>query len=429
PASGAASRMFKPLVAVHRGEAGDPERAEARRFLAELRHLPFSTQLAETLGGALPDDADGDPIPVLAALLDDEGLGFATSAKALIPFHRYEDGARTALEDHLVEAAEHLADNDGRCRVHFTVPQNQRQLFEARLEEIRDRLRQRLGVELVLSSSIQHPSTDTVAAELDGRPFRLEDGSLLLRPGGHGALLRNLEDLDADLVFVRNIDNIQPDHRRPEVVRWNRILGGYLLDIEARITALMNRLEAGDVGHPELDGGLRWVAEVLSVPRALDYLDRPARAKRGFLFDILDRPLRLCGMVPNLGEPGGGPYWVHDEDGSVSLQIVEASQIDRDDPEQGGIVAKATHFNPVHLLCRLRSHRGDNYPLRSFVDHDTVFVSQKSVDGRSLLALEHPGLWNGAMGRWNTVFVEVPAAIFAPVKTVFDLLRPEHQSR
>lgn len=461
PASGAATRMFRRLLAVHRGEADEEDRAAAERFAEEVDRFPFWDELAAVLRrrGHDPDEVARErALPKLLAALfeppsdetdggadgEDAGLGYADRPKALIAFHRYPDGeVRSALEEHVVEAAEHLRSADGACIVHFTIPQHQEMDFRAEFRAVAGRLEERFGGRFELSCSVQRPSTDTVAVEGEEggddelELVRDEEGRILFRPGGHGALLHNLgdlaEDADVDLVLVRNIDNVQPEGRRREVLQWNRILGGYLLAMEHKIVDLLGRLQRSEnVPSVDVDTGLQFVAEALHHRRALDYLDRPDRVKRAWLIDRLDRPLRVCGMVRNEGEPGGGPFWVRTEDDEgkdfESLQIVETAQIDTDDPAQAAILESATHFSPAHLVCRLRSHTGDPYDLDAFVDPRTVFVTQKTYGGRPIRVLERPGLWNGAMARWNTVFVEVPSEVFAPVKTVFDLLRPAHQA-
>lgn len=429
PASGAASRMFRQLVAAR---AGKPEgRVALERLRADLDRFAFRDRLAAELErrGRRLDEvlARGDDATLLGALLGRDGLGYARAPKALVPFHAYPGGARTALEEQLVEAAAHVRDHDGVCRVHFTVTDAHRRRFEDALETLRPRLETRLGVRFEVGFSHQDPATDTIAADLEGRPFRRRNGRLLFRPGGHGALLENLEATGGDLVFVKNIDNVVPDDRRGAVVRWKKLLGGHLLELEARIEAILARCRADEAPGPWLDEALDFVAGALAVPAARGLRHAAPEDRRRFLLDRLDRPLRVCGVVPNAGEPGGGPFWVRDPDGGETLQIVETSQIAREDPEQQAILDRASHFNPVDLLCRLRDAGGRRYPLAEFVDPRTVFISRKSQNGRPLQALERPGLWNGAMARWNTVFVEVPGETFAPVKTFEDLLRPEHQ--
>ena len=465
PASGAATRMFRSLL-VARDSSTSPtaegeELAEVQRFLDEIDRFPFYGILAEILrerGRDLQElVASGDFQPIVQALLDEPAadsnhvapaLGYGTYPKALIPCHVSDNAVRTALDEHVEEAAEHLRSDEGVCMVHFTIPKHRELEFREAFRDVAGRLEARLGGRYELSCSIQRPATDTIAVGLDGeeagQPVRDRDGKLLFRPGGHGALLPNLRDVatdtGADLVFVRTIDNILPADRRREVLLWNRLLGGYLLELEAEIVDHLGALEraerAGSLGEAEVDAGLHFAADRLFLAHARDYLDRPLRVKHAWLVDQLDRPLRVCGMVENEGEPGGGPFWVsHSTEGAddaatrprITPQIVEQAQVDSSNSRQVAIAGEATHFNPVILVCRLRSHRGDVYDLDSFVDPGTVFLSTKSHQGRPIRVLERPGLWNGAMSRWNTIFVEVPAAIFAPIKTVFDLLRPAHQ--
>ncbi|MEM6454763.1 MAG: DUF4301 family protein [Acidobacteriota bacterium] len=446
PASGAATRMFHTLLRARAG--GDP--IPARRLLRELRRFPFYAALAAIWPGgadALDRAAEaGDPAPVLDVLLGGagdadgdrtaSGLGLADRPKALIPFHVVDGVARTAFDEHLAEAAGHLADDAGRVRAHVTVGAAHRSAFdEALAQGLAPTLAEELGVTFDVGFSVQRPSTDTLALGADDAPMRAASGDLLFRPGGHGALIDNLHALAtgsaaADLVLIRNIDNVQPPQHRGVVVRWQRRLLGLLAELQARIHNVLDRLDE-DV---EILDDPRWRADVLDfvadglgVPEIRERADASSSDLAAALRDALDRPLRVCGMVPNEGEPGGGPYWVRGASGRVRRQIVESAQIDSDDPAQAAIVAGATHFNPVDLACALRDRAGAPYDLARYVDPQTAFVADKSLDGRPLRALERPGLWNGAMAGWLTVFVEVPAATFAPVKTIFDLLRSEHQ--
>jgi hypothetical protein len=455
PASGAATRMFRsltpwveyagnPVAAAkemsRRAVAGDPDAGDPIRFLSELPRFPFYDELARKVAATGQDlealRAGGDAGAVLHALLSPEHLGYEARPKALIPFHRGPRGVRTPFEEQLVEAAGYVADASGVARLHFTVPPEAREELEALTERARPKLEAELGVRFEVSFSVQSPATDTLALALDrqsdpasdGAPFRLEDGTLLLRPGGHGALLGNLQaiaDAGSDLVFVKNIDNVQPDRVKPEVVRWKRVLGGYLADLRRQAFELIEELGAGVDGS--LEGAEAFLVERLGfrVPGSWAELAPDERRRR--FAARLDRPLRVAGMVVNRGEPGGGPFWVEGEDGSLSAQIVERAQVDGEDPGQVAIFESSTHFNPVDLVCALRDREGRPYDLSRFVDERAVFIARKSHDGRSLLALERPGLWNGAMAGWSSAFVEVPEATFSPVKTVFDLLRKEHQ--
>lgn len=449
PASGAASRMFRDLEALLHGDGEQDD--TARVFLERLPDFAFYEDLAEALAAGGDELADlrrqRDLVPILDALLTDAGglgLGYAAAPKGLVRFHRYADGTRRmAFDEHLVEAAATLRDGTGLCRLHFTVSPEHRQGFVERLAAVGPRIAQRTGSRFEVGWSHQEHATDTLAVDLDDRPFRTDDGRLLFRPGGHGALLGNLESAGGAVTFLKNIDNVVPDGRKDEVVAWKHALAGQLLELRDRAFDLLDRLEGGDGARDEalLDEAAAFLADDLRRPLPERLAAASAEERRRELIDRLDRPLRVCGVVPNAGEPGGGPFWVRDgqvpdgrvQDGAagtgeLSLQIVEASQVDGADAGQQAILRSSTHFNPVDLVCSLADRHGHPYDLARFVDPATVFIAEKSYQGRRLKALERPGLWNGAMAGWNTVFVEVPLATFAPVKTVFDLLRPEHQT-
>ncbi len=459
PASGAASRMFGSLIAARSsGSPGLELVPEVQALIERLDQFPFYPALVDELErrtsagqGNKEDDQEDDQADdaekdeeasaLLSVLLDADGLSYATTAKALIPFHRDSRGsdpgaeskAHTALAEHVREAATHVTDRHGHCRLHFTIPQHQESDFRDAFCQVAGEFAKdpdTAQIHLDISTSIQSPETDTIAGARRGsaEPFRDDNGRLLLRPGGHGALLHNLSQSAPDIVLIRNIDNIQPAHRRDVVVRWNRLLGGFALRAERSIIELLEVLESSQ-GHTEgaVAQTLERAAAVLQRADLLDWATLPLAEQRQRLIDQLDRPLRVAGMVKNAGEPGGGPFWVRHPDGTLSRQIVETSQIDLEDESQAAIVARATHFNPVHIVARLRNHHGEPYKLERHVDPKAVFISDKSHQGRPLLALERPGLWNGAMAQWNTFFVEVPSDVFAPVKTVFDLLRPSHQ--
>ena len=432
PASGAASRMFADLekfrgrpvtraeVARRVGE-GDKAAAALLTFLDNLDRFPFAEALARAAGGATDDVT-----VLLDALLGEDGLDYGNLPKGLIPFHRYGDDVRTAFEEHLVEAAAYARDGRGTCRLHFTVSPEHRARFEDTLREIRGGYEGAFGVRLEVGFSTQEPATDTLALDADGAPFRREDGTLLLRPGGHGALLHNLNVLSAagaDLVFVKNIDNVVPDRLRGPTVTWKKAIAGRLLELERQAHGYAHLLATGQAAEAVVTEARAFCRDVLHAPDP----PTPGPAGRAYLLERLRRPLRVCGVVPNTGEPGGGPFWVQAEDGTVSLQIVEGAQIDAQDPEQARIYASSTHFSPTDLVCALRDPDAHPYDLGTYVDPRAVLLARKTHEGRPLLALERPGLWNGAMARWNTVFVEVPLATFTPVKTVLDLLRPEHQ--
>jgi hypothetical protein len=428
PASGAASRMFKSLSAFLDGPPGDADllaesgNADARDVVTFRDNLDrFAFSVPATRSTATGDD----PARALVrAVLAADGLALADKPKGLIPFHLAAGSPRTAFEEHLVEGAATIRDGARRCRIHFTVSPESERSFQDLLERKRRELEERCGASFDVTFSVQHPSTDTLAVDALDQPFRLADGSLLFRPGGHGALLRNLARLEADLVYVKNIDNVVPDSRLDLVALWKRLLGGLLVSLESRAHALLGALEAPGCPGSVLEETASFVRTAFGIPApAADSHEGLCRVLRR----QLDRPIRVCGVVRNQGEPGGGPFWVEGSGGEVTAQIVESSQVDASDSAQKRIWSSSTHFNPVDLVLALRDRAGRPYDLERFVDPSTVFISRKSKDGRELKALELPGLWNGAMAGWNTAFVEVPGATFAPVKTVLDLLRPEHQ--
>ncbi|MEM7479705.1 MAG: DUF4301 family protein [Acidobacteriota bacterium] len=412
PASGAASRMFKALQALRDGGEAT---AETDRFFDRLDDLPFAEELRQATGG-------DDRAHLLEALLAADGLALAARPKALIPFHRDGDGQRTAFEEHLVESTRYTRDAAGRCRLHFTVQANHQPAFADHLAAIRPRIEQS-GTTLDVSFSHQHPSTDTLALDpASGRAFRRQDGRLLLRPGGHGALIENLAELAGNLVVIKNIDNVLPGETGRAAGEVKTLLIGRAAHLQRRVFQALEALERGENTALERALDLLTGAFGRKLPEAFESL--ATEEQRQALIDRLDRPLRVTGVVQNTGEPGGGPYWVVDSDGGQSVQLVEASQIA---PEQKHLMTEATHFNPVDLVCAVRDRKGRPYDLSGYIDPATAFVADKSHAGRPLRALERPGLWNGAMAGWNTAFVEVPNWTFAPVKTVMDLLRLEHQ--
>ena len=418
PASGAATRMFKDLLSALHGPRIPSDTPAAREFFARLDEFPFAGELRQRAGVDRSPSSEAEERALLRTLLVD--MGMAALPKALVPFHR-SDRVRTAFEEQLLEGTRYTRDAQGISRLHFTVPAEARELFETTLDGLRPLVEsQRRGARLSVQFSTQSPSTDTLALDEHGEPFRAPDGSLLLRPSGHGALLGNLQNCEGDIVVVKNIDNILPDETSGEVVRWKRLLIGHLVRLQEEVFAHLAAIAVASPSQDALDAARRFAATQFA--RAL-----PADAGRDQIVDALHRPLRVCGVVRNDGEPGGAPFWVRDASGCESLQIVEPAQVNLEDAEQARIFRSSTHFNPVDLVCALRGHDGVAFDLGSFVDPDTAFVTHKTAGGRTLTALERPGLWNGSMAGWNTTCVEVPASTFAPVKTVFDLLRPQHQ--
>lgn len=403
PASGAATRMFKDLFEfVREGR----RTAVVGELLANRRRFAFWPELRTIVG----DDAD--ELRTVENIVA-EGLRYGETPKGLVSFHRYGDEVRKAVEEHLVEGAQYAAAG-GEVKIHFTVSPEHLTRFEALLAEKIPGYESRFGVKYRISFSVQDPSTDTLAVNPDCTPFRRADGRLLFRPAGHGALIGNLGKIDADIVFVKNIDNVTTDARRGDTVLYKKALAGVLLALQERIFEYLMALE---VPGAELEPIAAFIKNELCVKLPKDY-------GTPLLRRVLNRPIRVCGMVRNEGEPGGGPFWVAGADGLETLQIAESNQIA---PEKRKLMRSATHFNPVDLVCSFRTSKGGRFDLREFVDPATGFISRKSDGGRELLAQELPGLWNGAMARWNTVFVEVPITTFSPVKVVTDLLRPEHQ--
>jgi hypothetical protein len=419
PASGAASRMFKDLFAA----LNDPAKRDTksvRTFFERLADFAFYKDLQKALA-AFPSQGEEE---TLAALLTDKGLAYGSLPKGLLKFHAYGDYARTPLEEHMVEGASYSACGDGVVYLHLTVSPEHRAKFEQRVAKVLPSLKHKFGVQFDITFSEQKKSTDTLAVDMDNQPFRETEGSILFRPGGHGALLANLNEIEADIIFIKNIDNVVPDRLKGETIRYKRALAGVLIKIQQKIFAYLKQLD-GPVEEADLEEISTFLREELCVE--FDLSGKSREEQTTFLKNKLDRPLRVCGMVKNEGEPGGGPFWSVNADGTVSLQIAESAQIDPDSPEQQAIVQQATHFNPVDLVCATKDRHGQAYDLMQYRDPQTGFIAEKSKDGRQLKAQELPGLWNGAMADWNTLFVEVPIITFNPVKTVLDLLRQEHQ--
>ncbi|WP_455063764.1 DUF4301 family protein [Prevotella fusca] len=430
PASGAASRMFKDLFAFLNGSSEVPVSDFEKEFFSNIHRFAFFEELSgkcQQLEGKTADEliADGRYKAVVATLLNKEGLNYGQLPKGLLLFHSYADGMRTPMEEHLVEAARY-AESNKQAHVHFTVSHEHLEFFKQKVADKQAGYEAKFGVGFDISFSEQKPSTDTIAVNLDNTPFRNEDESLLFRPGGHGALIENLNDLDADVVFIKNIDNVVPDRLKDETVIWKMIIAGKLVELQERAFAYLRQLEHGACMRAEMEEMVGFLQNELSCEsHNVSSLDDAALAD--YLYKKLNRPMRVCGMVKNVGEPGGGPFLAYNQDGTVSLQILESSQIDKNDAASMKMFTEGTHFNPVDLVCAIKDYKGNAFDLTEYVDKSTGFISSKSKNGRDLKALELPGLWNGAMSDWNTVFVEVPLGTFNPVKTVNDLLREQHQ--
>lgn len=430
PASGAASRMFKDVFAFANGKHDKPDNDFMKKFFAEIERFAFFPQLNAAcmrLHGKSIDTlvAEKRFKDVAHALLDKEGLDYGQLPKALLEFHKVMGGTRTSIEEHLAEGALYAAGKDGRVNVHFTVSDEHIPLVEAKLEEKKAALEHIYNVKYDISLSVQKPSTDTVAANTDGTPYR-ENGELFFRPGGHGALIENLNDLDADVIFIKNIDNVVPDERRGSTLEYKRLIGGILVGVKEKINDYCRELAKGTPSGERLAEMLDFLRKVLCVTHDNTDCMTPGE-KAAYIFSKLNRPVRVCGMVKNEGEPGGGPFLAYNSDGTVSPQILESTQIDPKNKEAQKMLRESTHFNPVDIVCSTKDYEGKKFNLPEFVDKATGFISRKSREGVEILALELPGLWNGAMSDWNTVLVEVSPDTFNPVKTVNDLLRPAHQ--
>lgn len=430
PASGAASRMFKNLYSFLDADYDKPTTEFEKEFFENIKKFAFKKELCnacKTNEGkcvtCLMDN--GEYKKIVENLLEEKGLNYGHLPKGLLLFHSYEEGPRTPMEEHLVEAALY-AQSEGQANVHFTVSHEHLELFKKKVAEKIDMYAEKFGVKYNISFSEQKANTDTIAANPDNTPFRNEDGSLLFRPGGHGALIENLNDIDADVIFIKNIDNVVPDRLKGETVKYKKLLAGILVDLQTRAFNYLKLLDTGNYTHAQLEEIIRFLQRDLCCRRN-DIKELEDAELVIYLHNKLNRPMRVCGMVKNVGEPGGGPFLCYNQDGTISPQILESSQIDKSNEKYVQMFKEGTHFNPVDLVCATKDYKGNTFHLPDYVDKSTGFISSKSKNGRDLKALELPGLWNGAMSDWNTVFVEVPIETFNPVKTVNDLLREQHQ--
>ncbi|MEY4382519.1 MAG: hypothetical protein RI995_61 [Bacteroidota bacterium] len=417
PASGAATRMFKSLFEhLQEGEANK----ESKVFFEQLQQFAFYPAL-ENLLGSNPSEKE-----VLSKLLLAEGLGYGALPKGLLDFHKYADEVRTPLQEHLLEAIEYASDGKS-AKLHFTVSPEHRSRFEDLVQKLVPSLAIKFGIKFEITFSEQKLSTDTVAVDMNNELFRESDGSMLFRPAGHGALLENLNDLQADIIFIKNVDNVVPDALRGPTIEFKKAIGGLLLSILEGIKQLDEQLQ-GEVSEDLLIQAEQELVAYLGFVPSPAYQLMPPEQKVVFLREVLNRPTRVCGVVKNTGEPGGGPFWCQDEEGNSTLQLVESAQVNPEDNGQMSLFKGSTHFNPVDLVCATKDLQGRKFDLRNYRDMNTGFITEKTKDGKKLKALELPGLWNGAMAYWNTIFVEVPLETFNPVKTVNDLLRPAHQN-
>jgi len=429
PASGAASRLFTEWQSSCRQGSFDSEEASAK-FLQNVVKFAFYDDLRDVMAqhGQNVESYIRDKrcTDILEYILTRKGLNYAWLPKALLKFHTYPGHSRTALEEHLAEAALYVRDAHSTCRIHFSVSEEHESQFKDLLDRVRTHYENLYGARYEISVTTQLSSTNTIAMDAHNKPLRDRNGEILFRPGGHGALLQNLNAVDGDVIFLKNIDNVVPDRLKDVTALYKKLLGGYLVQLQNEIFRILNLFSGKGVKGAQLSPIIRFCQERLLMPFPDGFRDYSSSAKKEYIFQKLNRPIRVCGMVKNEGEPGGGPFWVEERDGTQSLQIVEESQVDPDSREQKEIWKSSTHFNPVDLVCGVRNYRGERFDLYRYADRDAVLISIKPYENRQIKALELPGLWNGSMAFWNTIFVEVPLETFNPVKTVDDLLRKSH---
>ena len=410
PASGAASRMFKAFFQYL--DSGI-ENQEIKSFASGFHSFAFYDEIK--CGN------ESDYNCAISNMINTQQI--AELPKALILFHNYADGSRTALEEHLAESAL-ILDKQKEVSIHFTISESHQAKFDNLIKEKIDKYSLAHDCDYNLSFSYQSHATDTIAISSDDQLARNADGSIMFRPGGHGSLLMNLNNLSADLIFIKNIDNVQPDHIKANSILYKKILAGYLISIQKKAKKMLEKIDNYDIEYSEAISIIEKDFQI-RLPESFSHLE--SASQKEILYEKLNRPIRVCGMVKNEGEPGGGPFWLKNNKDEVSLQIVESSQIDMQNKQQAEIFEQSTYFNPVDIVCWTKDYQGNKFDLPNFTDPNTAFITEKSQDGQSFKVLEHPGLWNGAMADWITLFVEVPISTFSPVKTITDLLRPQHQ--
>jgi hypothetical protein len=436
PASGAASRMFKSLFnfldSYHPDQEGlDLYLASSGdrvliKFFKEIEEFPFYDLVLERIKEKTASKDEARYLFV-KEMLSESGLNYGFYPKGLLPFHKFEDALVTPFEEHLAEGASY-ANKNQEAHLHFTISEQHRSLFDSEWNRIKSRVLKTTDTNFHITYSYQKSSTDTIAVTLENEPFRNEDNSLLFRPGGHGALIENLDEQNADIIFIKNIDNVVTRSGSTEIAHYKKILAGVLLKVQEKVFNYASLLEGNKFDGEQLEEMKSFLEKKLNVRFAENFDGFTLGEQIEILKDKFHRPIRVCGMVKNEGEPGGGPYWVRDQNGNVSLQIVESAQVDMSNTRQATIFKEATHFNPVDIVCGVKDHKGEKYKLLNFVNEKQGFITQKTKEGKDLKALELPGLWNGGMAYWNTIFVEVPSSTFNPVKTVIDLLKPAHRA-
>ncbi|NND53077.1 MAG: DUF4301 family protein [Flavobacteriaceae bacterium] len=440
PASGAATRMFKFLFQFL--EAYSPEKESINSyinrhkasglsiFLAGLEKFPFYDEVIEQMKASIPEfdklSVNEKQLAFLNYMFHDKKFNFSNYPKGLFPFHKYKDHIATAFEEHLFEAGLYASSN-GKADLHFTISEKHNHKFDEEFKRIEEIVERKTKTAFNIEFSFQKESTDTIAVNSKNEPFRNPDGSLLFRPSGHGALLENLNEIKADIIFIKNIDNVVVFEYEEIVAEHKMMLAGYLLSLQERSFENLAILDTQNIDQKTIYKIADFLTEELNLILNPEFEKFSTKYQIDYLREKLNRPIRVCGMVKNEGEPGGGPFWVKDESGTISLQIVESAQVDKKNKHQKNILKNATHFNPVDLVCGVKNYKGEPFDLKQYVDKKTAFISMKTKTGKNLKALELPGLWNGSMANWNTIFVEVPLITFNPVKTVNDLLKATHQ--
>lgn len=440
PASGAATRMFKTLFNFIDSYNPDAESinsyinrnkdTDLSLFLVGIEKLPFYDSVNKAAATYFPDytsfSSDWQKYAFVKTMLDEDKLNYGFYPKGLLPFHKYKDHIATAFEEHLFESALYASSN-GVANLHFTISEKHQHIFDDEFKRIEKIVQKKTRTKFNIGFSFQKESTDTIAANPDDTPFRDNTGRLSFRPSGHGALLENLNALHADIIFIKNIDNVVVFKYENEVSSHKKILAGLLIELQEQVFLHLNALDKKDISDDQLIGIAEFLVKRLNVKISHEFEKYSKKYQIEYLKEKLNRPIRVCGMVKNEGEPGGGPFWVKEESGNISLQIVETAQVDKKSKQQKEILKNATHFNPVDLVCGVKNYKGKKFDLTKYVDPKTAFITMKTNAGKELKALELPGLWNGSMANWNSIFVEVPLITFNPVKTVTDLLKTTHQ--
>jgi hypothetical protein len=440
PASGAATRMFKFLFQFLNNFNSEKDTIDSyakkqndsliKAFVFGLEKFPFYKEVLAKAKAINPNfenlSKNEAYLEIVKTMLNQDGLNYSFLPKGLLPFHEYPKGTNTPFQEHLMESILYASSN-GKANLHFTVSEKHHSYFNAELDKVKRGLEKETNTTFNVSYSYQNEATETLALTVDNTIFRNEDGSILFRPAGHGALLENLNDLNNDIIFIKNVDNIVVFELNKKLSNYKKVIGGVLLKAQEKAFNYLIELDNKAVGEEKILEIASFISSKMNVVIEDAFDDLTQGEKRRYLKDKLNRPIRVCGMVKNEGEPGGGPFWVKDENGNISLQIVEFAQIDIDNKAQKDIVKNATHFNPTDLVCGVKNYKGEKFDLLNYVDSEAAFITMKTQNGKDIQALELPGLWNGSMAYWNTIFVELPVETFNPVKTVNDLLKPVHQ--